>query len=176
MNLTLWFFPEFICSMLVLQNSDSWAPLFRYQFNMRLRRALGPNTAVLEAESARRIAWQASFTQLRRLNIHFDFSLAKDQLDRRHAVNNIHFLGACCDQGRAAFIRMLELMETAFPNLEEVDVQVWHVICSGHMGRWSSKTGLQKAQQGCYGRRCSEKCPQMIGEVLQAAMVRGRKV
>ncbi|KAF9741918.1 hypothetical protein PMIN04_011095 [Paraphaeosphaeria minitans] len=139
---------------------------------MRLARARDPYTAPLDTESARRIAWQASFTRLRRLNIDFDFCLAKDQLDDRYTADNIRILGTCCDHGRAAFIRMLGSMETAFPNLEEVDVEVWCVICPGHTGRWSSKMGLQKHQHLKHGRRCSDKCPQIIEEALKAAMVR----
>lgn len=172
-NLTLRFFPKFICSMDVLQDSDSWAPLFRYRSNMRLVRARDPRTAALEAESARRIAWQASFTSLRCLKIHFDFIWTKDQRgrDNRHAKYDIHSSVTCCDQGPEAFTRMLGSTETAFPNVEEVDVQVRHVICSGYTGKWSTKEGLEETYN--WGRQmCSDKCPQKIGEALEAALLR----
>jgi hypothetical protein len=54
--LNLWFFPESIYRQELLQGPYSWAPLFRYNEYVRLRRECIPSTAALEAESVRRIA------------------------------------------------------------------------------------------------------------------------
>jgi hypothetical protein len=89
-------------------------------------------------------------------------------------MDGVRGRGACYQPTRETFIQMLGVMETAFPNVEDVDVEVWHIVCPGHTGTWSREIGLQKDSYGWSGLDCSSGCPQMIGEALEAALLRRR--
>ncbi|KAF2450067.1 hypothetical protein P171DRAFT_428157 [Karstenula rhodostoma CBS 690.94] len=172
--LNIWFFPESICAMNMLDGSCSWAALFRYQTGLRLGRSNDPLTAALEETGARRIAWQVSFTSLRRFEFHVDFQETTNLALLRNGTDEGHVSGAYCDPKRGAFIQQLSLMETAFPNIEEVAVSVLGVVCPGHTGTWSRKNGFQKIQY-IWDWNCSSECAQKMGEALEAALLRRKE-
>lgn len=151
--LDLRFGPETLLCEDLLEGPHSWAPLLRHREYLRLAHAQNASTAALEAKSARRIAWQASFTSLRHFKVVVDFSKIAHQVrygrDKRGRIR----ISRVRDNSDAheELIRLLGLMETAFPNIEKVDVEVRHWVCMGHTGRCYQEIGqaLEAAFLGC---------------------------
>lgn len=164
----------------LLDGTYSWAPLLRYREGIRLARASNMFTATVEAENARRIAWQTSLISLRHFKIIFDFARTDKQMqDLRMDWSPDQGKNYCYDPERKSFVRLLGLMETAFPGLEGVDVEVTNLFCFGHSGMWSRISGLEKGDSELAlppwnppETHCAGGCPQRIGQALESALLR----
>ena len=133
----------------------------------------GPFALVLEENNARRIKWQTFFPCVRRLKVKFDFQRTKSHhgVVTHNHTRVVHSDDNCYDAQRMAFVSMLNLFETAFPNVEKVEVEVRNLFCLGHSGYWSREEGSKKIPMPPYGC-CKVGCPARIGMALEAALLR----
>ncbi|KAF1972026.1 hypothetical protein BU23DRAFT_569510 [Bimuria novae-zelandiae CBS 107.79] len=175
-NLEMHIFPQSFIDRDLLADAYSLAPLFRYRQHLRDARKNSPFGAVAEAACARRIAWQESLMSLRRMKVVFDFARTQGESIRHLHLRSHLLTRGCYDDHRRGFVSLLGLCETAFPNLEAVDVVVQHIKCVGHTGTWSRELGLVEKDpkertwtdlfEACHG------CPERIGLALEAALLR----